>query len=207
MSEKKILIAIIIATALGLGFFIYNQVKPKVGQQFPDLGRGHVQIGTKVDYNSNPPTSGPHYEVWIKSGVYSDVKEDRNLVHSLEHGYIVMSYNCDYKTSYVPSLIPTIYAQQMESSANPPAASDEAALQPLPESFKSQDCQNLVKELTQIYEDNGKTRLIVVPRPNLDAKIALTAWRYLDKFNDFDKNRINSFIGSHINQGPEKTVE
>ena len=164
-------------------------------------------MGTKVDYNSNPPTSGPHYEIWTQAGVYDAPKDDRNLVHSLEHGYVIISYNCDSEKSSF-NLIPQVFAQNMPIQMSPETStSSTEEAKPLPESFKSSDCQTLKEQLKKIYDDNGPSKIIVIPRPELDAKIALTAWRYLDKFNDFDKSRIEKFISSHKNQGPEKTIE
>src|SRR5437867_3612043 len=41
------------------------------GAQYPDQGRTHVATGAQHDpYNSNPPTSGPHWENWVRQGVY-----------------------------------------------------------------------------------------------------------------------------------------
>jgi hypothetical protein len=209
MQDKKILIIISLLSILGIGFFTYNEVKPKPGTEIPDLGRGHVALGTKIDYNSNPPTSGPHFEVWTQAGVYDTPKEDRNLVHSLEHGYVIISYNCDKKQVSLPGFISQVNAQQqmqvLSTQTEATVSSQEA--KPLSESFKSSDCQNLKEQLKKIYDDNGPSKIIVVPRPELDTRIALTAWRYLEEFDQFDKSRIEKFISAHKNQGPEKTVE
>src|ERR1700754_107993 len=53
-----------------------------------DKCRVHIPLGAQVTYGSNPPVFGPHYPEWTKAGVYSTVNDDRNLVHSLEHGYV-----------------------------------------------------------------------------------------------------------------------
>lgn len=162
--------------------------RPLPGTQTADLGRGHLSVGEHIDYNSNPPTSGKHYDDWIRSGVYGEPKQDEYLVHSLEHGYVIISYNC---------------------APNPPGQTpkESSASAKLPQEFSSDECKQLVGELTSVYEEKGKSRLIVIPRLNLDAKIALTAWNYLDKMEFFDKPRIEKFIDSHLNMGPEKTME
>lgn len=62
-------------------------------QEFKIVGREHVPVGSKVTtYNSNPPTSGPHWPVPAKNGVYDNQLSDEQLVHNLEHGYIWISY-------------------------------------------------------------------------------------------------------------------
>lgn len=67
-------------------------------QQFPSEGRNHVDPGTQVDYSTNPPTSGPHYGDWTDPGFYEETPAAGNLVHSLEHGYVVIYYDPDALT-------------------------------------------------------------------------------------------------------------
>ncbi len=191
-----------------LAWLFIESSKPLPGTKINDLGRGHIPVGEKVDYNSNPPTSGKHYEDWVRSGIYNEPKDDRNLVHSLEHGYVILSYNCERKGVGFKGqgIVKTVYAHGIEEEATTSStvASSSAKLS---ESFKSEDCHKLVDQLISIYEKKGKTRLIVVPRPNLNTRIALTAWNYIDKFDQFDVARIEKFIEVHINMGPEKTME
>ncbi len=63
------------------------------GIHFPDLGQQHVEVGTSVAYNSNPPTSGPHYPYPAGWGIYKNPPADEFLVHNLEHGGVIISYN------------------------------------------------------------------------------------------------------------------
>ena len=43
-------------------------------------------------YNSNPPTSGPHYAQPAVKRFYDEVLPDEQLIHNLEHGEIWISY-------------------------------------------------------------------------------------------------------------------
>lgn len=71
-----------------------NPVTPQpVGVAFPSLGQAHVPDGTVVEYNSMPPTSGPHYEAPANWGVYESQQPEGALVHNLEHGGINVNYN------------------------------------------------------------------------------------------------------------------
>ncbi|MCC5661872.1 DUF3105 domain-containing protein [Nostoc sp. XA010] len=63
------------------------------GIRFPDLGQEHVEVGTSITYNSNPPTSGPHYSYPAAWGIYKHPPADGFLVHNLEHGGVIISYN------------------------------------------------------------------------------------------------------------------
>lgn len=60
---------------------------------YPDLGARHVSsYDAKIDYNSNPPTSGPHYERPVIWGAYPTPVPPVAEVHNLEHGGIVIHY-------------------------------------------------------------------------------------------------------------------
>ena len=69
------------------------------------------------------------------------------------------------------------------------------------------ECDSRKAQLEGLYNKKDKKKLIVVPRPNLDTIFALTAWQYIDKFEDFDSQRIEKFIDAHRDNGPEKTME
>ncbi len=63
-------------------------------QTFPDLGRLHIAAGETFDgYNSNPPTSGPHGPV-ATFGVHDEAVPRESAVHNMEHGGVVVWYNC-----------------------------------------------------------------------------------------------------------------
>ena len=68
-----------------------------VRQEFMPVGpRGlnaHVSENQTVSYNTNPPTSGDHWSTPARCGVYEDGLPDERIVHNLEHGNIVVSYN------------------------------------------------------------------------------------------------------------------
>ncbi|MCI0484905.1 MAG: DUF3105 domain-containing protein [candidate division NC10 bacterium] len=57
-------------------------------------------------------------------------------------------------------------------------------------------CPDLVDKLKAIAQRYD--RLILAPYPGMDKQIALTAWRRLDKFNEFGEQRIIRFIDAHI---------
>lgn len=63
---------------------------------FPNQGQQHIAQGQAHEpYNSDPPTSGPHYVQAAGWGIYNETLPDENTVHNLEHGGIVISYVCD----------------------------------------------------------------------------------------------------------------
>lgn len=78
---------------------------PNAGVTQPDAGQLHVDVGTTCrspeapcgpdPYTSLPATSGPHWDAsglaaW---GAYSTPQNESQLIHSLEHGGIVIWYD------------------------------------------------------------------------------------------------------------------
>jgi len=55
----------------------------------------HVQACSVVTYPTNPPTSGPHYPIWAAFKAYASPVNPGFLVHSMEHGAVVIHYRCD----------------------------------------------------------------------------------------------------------------
>ena len=68
-----------------------------LGTQFPILSSVHIAEGAEAIYNSVPPTSGDHWGVArgipAPCGFYDDQLPDEMVVHNMEHGNIVVSYN------------------------------------------------------------------------------------------------------------------
>ena len=61
----------------------------------PPTDSAHVPEGTPIEYGSNPPSSGKHYPVWANFEEYASPVEDGYLVHSMEHGAVLLLYDCD----------------------------------------------------------------------------------------------------------------
>ncbi|MES1209677.1 MAG: DUF3105 domain-containing protein [Pseudomonadota bacterium] len=63
-------------------------------EQHADEGATHVPCTQPVTYQTNPPSSGNHYSCWAAYQTYSSPVPWGNLVHSLEHGAMIVVYNC-----------------------------------------------------------------------------------------------------------------
>jgi hypothetical protein len=62
-------------------------------QTFESEGRTHVNDpNAKVDYKTDPPTSGRHYQIPAVWGIYDRPINQVQAVHNLEHGGIVIQY-------------------------------------------------------------------------------------------------------------------
>lgn len=155
--DRLIKWAIILGTAAALvaivgGVLWANVFREKPGLDVVTQGNAHVAPGQEhIAYNSDPPTSGPHYPNIARWGIHTEPVAKELQVHNLEDGGVMVQYNC-------------------------------------PEA-----CPDLVKQLEGVvkgYQD----KVILAPYPGMDAKIALTSWGRIDKFDDFDADRIARFI-------------
>ena len=82
----------------------------------PISGNQHLSEGTQITYCSNPPSSGPHYPVWAAFQEYSAPVEWPYLVHSLEHGAIVLLYKCEQAC---PEIVDQLKAVRDNAAADP----------------------------------------------------------------------------------------
>lgn len=103
-TEHKVTIGIILLTVLiilGGTLLTSRQSKeesqrksvPLMGEKMPDLGGQHIAHGEKhAAYNSNPPTSGPHWADVAGGGIKDAPVPDELMLHSMEHGAAVVWY-------------------------------------------------------------------------------------------------------------------
>jgi hypothetical protein len=100
--RRMLWVAGIGAGIVALGLLVFWLVSPYTGgavggvQSFPIQGQLHIARGqTHPPYNSTPPTSGWHYaDAVAPAGVSAQPIPDEVQVHNLEHGEIVIQYDC-----------------------------------------------------------------------------------------------------------------
>lgn len=194
MKFNWLVVVVILILVLGGGYIWFAKSKSNVAstknlyaKDVPLMGRTHVKMGEKIKYNSNPPTSGEHFSEWTKSGIYDKPSDDGYQVHSLEHGYVIISYNCGI--------------QNQKSNIKDQKEGTKSA-----EMDKS--CLTFVDKLKDLVKADS-WKMILMVRPSLDTDFALTAWGKIDKFNSKDAtlDRVKAFIEAFRNRGPEQTME
>lgn len=152
------------------GYWLVKEAsKPQPGEFFASLGNKHIQNITDEheQYNSVPPTSGTHVGGKAQWGVSDSPIPDELQLHNLEDGGVMVQYNCS------------------------PGKSNEGTGTPSAE--VQDECNRLVEQLSSIVK-KYPDKVAMAPYPTLDTKIALTAWTRMDKFNDFEEERIQKFI-------------
>jgi hypothetical protein len=49
-----------------------------------------TSLDERVKYNTNPPTTGRHYQIPAQDGIYGQTPQDEQLVHTMEHGRVII---------------------------------------------------------------------------------------------------------------------
>ncbi len=226
MQNKWLIIGVIVVIMVALlGWLFIESTKPLPGEKINyncdkvidfskvdtksvgDKCRMHVPDGTALNYPSNPPTFGPHYSSWITKGFYSEPRADGNLVHSQEHGYVIIWYDCERKvTGYrQQGIVSTVYAQTAMTDGTDGSAS--ATLKQMPKSFSDGSCSSMENQIKDVLQKFGPHKLIAMPRVGMDVPLTLTAWDRIEKLESFNSGKIKAFIDAYRDNGPEQTVE
>ncbi len=217
---------LVIGVCLIIGYWLFNVLtKPLPGEAIADGGREHVTDIAGINYTSDPPTSGTHFPVWAKPGVYDRLISDGYFIHSMEHGYVVIWYDCTKQVSSIQYLVSSAYAHdeparestdsgellkhmkvlpQGNMSWFTPETQPDIEV-PLPSEFSSDSCKNLVSKLSEFTK--SAERVIVAPRVGMETPIVLTAWNRILKLSSVDQKAIKDFIRAFHNRGPEATTE
>jgi hypothetical protein len=135
----------------------------------PTQGNSHIAQGSvsPIEYNSTPPTSGPHYPGLASWAVHQTPIRYEQLVHNLEDGGVVIYYQCP---EGCPELV-----EDLRALATPYLnAGRHVTVVPNDPTWGAENGQPFHKEM--------------------GARIAVTAWQRIDKFDEFDAERIRAFI-------------
>lgn len=133
----------------------------------------HLPPCTPFDYPFLPPSAGPHFSVWANFGTYAAPVPWGFLVHAMEHGGVVLAYNC--ATSSDCDAVRTEFQ----------AIIDARGVDPL---CRMEDWPN---------------RIIVVPDPTLSVPIAAVAWRNVYEATCLDPTSLRAFVDAHYGMATE----
>ncbi|MEM7530686.1 MAG: DUF3105 domain-containing protein [Chloroflexota bacterium] len=164
-----------------IGLVVYVNISgsaPVTGEEsFASQGNSHIDFGSAspIEYNSTPPTSGPHYSgiaAWRVYNPYREVEPDEpvryeQLVHNLEDGGVVIYYQCE-------EACPELVAQLEEVASPYIRAGRHVAVAPNDPNWTRNNSQPLHKDM--------------------NALIAATAWQKLLTLDEFDADMLRTFI-------------
>jgi Protein of unknown function (DUF3105) len=142
-------------------------------QEWPDEGFTHVSCTTDVDYQTEPPSSGNHYACWAAYQTYTSPIPWGNLVHSLEHGAIIIVYDCpDGCDADVANIQAFIDGLPLDSDCAPTLGKNRIILMPDPD-------------------------------PSLGVRFAASAWDWTLRADCFDPVAFRQFFDDHYDHGRE----
>lgn len=162
----------------------------------PPLQPGvHVEIGTDITtWDSNPPSSGQHYPIWAAYQAYSTPVPRGYYVHDLEHGGVVLVYNCAIGDA--GQEVPLDTSDGGDAGAGP-CPSVAAELQAIIDAFPSDPkCDPAAGD--------PRVRFVLTPDPLLDVPVAAAAWGWTYKADCVDPATLSQFAKNHYDQGTEE---
>ena len=152
----------------------FQAVSGSIGTQVPDEGRNHIDPSTTGTYANYPPASGPHYSAQGVAPV------QWQTVGTLQEGQYI--HNLEHGG------IAILY--------NCPSGNDCTTL-------KNQ-LQNYVENLVPQEPQFGEYKVVMTPYArNMQKRIALVAWDYIEWLDNYDENAITQFYENHVDKGPE----
>lgn len=122
------------------------------------------------EFSNVPATSGPHYSTAAEWAVYDEPLRYEQVLRNLEEGGVAVYYQCD---PACPELV-----KQLEEIVTPYLASGRKVLL-LPNVPTWREMYN-----KPWHQDMG-------------ARIAVTTWKYTEKYNKIEPAKIQAFIERH----------
>ena len=78
--------------------------------EFPRPSRGH-EVNLDIPFGDLPPAGGVHDPVWQNCGIYEEPLATPNVVHSMEHGAVWITYQPDLPADEVAAIQDAIRGQ------------------------------------------------------------------------------------------------
>lgn len=114
-SRTFIIVAAAAFGVLGLGALLYMNVRgpsPIRGLvTFPYQSRGHDNA-LELPLTDLPPVGGVHHDIWQNCGIYDEPVPPENVIHSMEHGAVWVTYQPDLDQGDVTYLQDLVRGEQ-----------------------------------------------------------------------------------------------
>ncbi len=113
--NRNILLAVgIVAVVAVMAWLLYLALRPAEAVagvvQFPRPSRGH-ETDLEIPFGELPPAGGTHDPVWQNCGIYDEPLNTPNVVHSMEHGAIWISYQPDLPAEEIAAIQDAVRGQ------------------------------------------------------------------------------------------------
>jgi hypothetical protein len=151
-----------------------TECKVTITENLPNEGQKHESVCTRVEYATNPPSSGNHWPIWAEFRTFDAPVPREMYVHDLEHGAVVMTYRCE---SACPDVVAALEKTASDYGVDPTCLS--------------------------IDNGADASRIVITPDPLLDRPIGLSAWRATYTATCIDPPSLLDFVQKHYGNGPE----
>ena len=163
-------LAIFLLIIAAIVYLNVREQAPVAGEDiFSSQGNSHIDFGTQapIEYNSTPPSSGPHYGNLAAWQVYDEPVRYELLIHNLEDAGVILYYQCE---EACPELV-----DQLTELAQP---------------FIDAGRHVVVVPNDPTWSPGGAQPL----HRDMGAKIAAVAWTRVIKLDEFDRDTLRVFI-------------
>jgi hypothetical protein len=151
-----------------------------------DEGATHIPFGTPWLYHHNPPASGFHWPWPHPWGAYDEAIPPEWWVHNLEHGGVVLLFNCGG-------------VFDLGTTPDGGAPPDLSGPWPCPEI--TTPLRELLAERTP--DEFGEVRMLVTSDPAAPHKVSAVAWDWLYQSDSIDLAALRCFRDMRYGRGPE----
>jgi hypothetical protein len=136
----------------------------------------HIPDGTPIQYCTNPPTSGPHSPIWADYKEYQNVVPWPNLVHSEEHGGVLLLYKCDAADPACTAIVEQLRQVAARAPVDP-------------------TCETQGRP--------GTKRIVIAPSTTIPSRVAASAWGAYLTADCVDGPTMDDFVATKGKKGPE----
>ncbi|MFT3706852.1 MAG: DUF3105 domain-containing protein [Archangium sp.] len=135
----------------------------------------HVAVGTPISWPSNPPSSGPHFPRWAAFKEFTSPVPRGYYVHDLEHGAVVLLYNCDLVDAATCDAIKTAL----------------------------RDASTSIADDAKCTGTGARVRTVLTPDSAITEPLVAVSWGFIYRAACVDQPSLNAFVNAHYALGPE----
>jgi hypothetical protein len=143
-------------------------------ETWANAGAEHVPVGSTIAWESNPPSNGPHFPSWAAYQEYTTPVPRGYIVHNLEHGAVVLLFNC--------ALVDSAGCASIQGALREASAS-------LPDD--------------PLCSGGVRVRTVMSPDPELSTPIVAVAWGTIYRAACVDGPSLNAFAAATYAKAPE----
>lgn len=97
-------LGVIVIALVGLAIYRANEPEVEGVNTVAAAESNQHDDSLQIPFGGLPPTGGPHSSVWQNCGIYTDPVAPENVIHSMEHGAVWVTYHPELPEDQVTTL-------------------------------------------------------------------------------------------------------